>query len=472
LEQHDNMTRIPKFASSDEGARILKETLDNLNCAEVAVVRNPSYLYSPLELYPLPPKITAPLPRLAGIIKDMDGTTTTTEPLCLHSLEWMVRQVTGRMDPAVWAGFDHDRDYPHIIGNSTTKHVEYLLETYGGAFVPEECLKAYVETIAWTLSQGRDEGRKRAVRADAVALGLEGILEDGEMRRILESASYDATTVNRVADRLATEFLPRFQIETPTDRVRAMVDIYYTRYHVILADIADGKGARRAKEVLGAPGAHLVEPMPGIGVFLAALKGWLGEDLALFFEPLADHVLAKRPDLTEAGLAKLKPRLPALGRYLARSPVPVAVVTSSIVYESRIVLNEVFAILRDQIAGWPIGEEKKGAILRRFADPAVLYDAWITASDSSEIRLKPHRDLYSIALHEMGLGPEDFPFVVGFEDSESGVIAIRAAGVGLAVAVPFAATAGHDLSAAAHVVPGQIPETLLVHNCFLDPGLL
>jgi beta-phosphoglucomutase-like phosphatase (HAD superfamily) len=96
----------------------------------------------------------------------------------------------------------------------------------------------------------------------------------------------------------------------------------------------------------------------------------------------------------------------------------------------------------------------------------------ITASDSSEIRLKPHRDLYSIALHRIGLGPEEFDQVIGFEDSESGTIAIRAAGVGCCVAVPFAETAGHDLSAASHIAKGGVPEAMLLEQLFLRPEAL
>lgn len=64
-----------------------------------------------------------------------------------------------------------------------------------------------------------------------------------------------------------------------------------------------------------------------------------------------------------------------------------------------------------------------------------FYDAFITATDSNEIRLKPHRDLYSIALNQMGIASKDFNKVLGLEDSESGTFAIRAAGVGLCCAV-------------------------------------
>jgi len=274
--------------------------------------------------------------------------------------------------------------------------------------------------------------------------------------------------VDAFAGRAAPAHLPGFRVQTLTDRVRAGVDIYYMRYHVILGDIADGRGAQRAAEVLGSSGGRLIEPMPGVGAFLAAVKGWLGEDLGLFAEEMCAHVRARNPAVGEDVLRGAPERLAALGRYLSRHPVPVAVVTSSICYEAEIVLGEVFSILRQQIEGWPVSRGKKDALLPRFASPHTLYDAMITASDSSEIRLKPHRDLYSIALHTMGLTHDDLPYVAGFEDSESGVTAIRAAGVGLSVAVPFADTAGHDLSAAACILPGQIPEALVVRNCFLD----
>ena len=92
----------------------------------------------------------------------------------------------------------------------------------------------------------------------------------------------------------------------------------------------------------------------------------------------------------------------------------------------------------------------------------------MTASDSSEIRLKPHRDLYSLALHGMGVPPDQYDRVAGFEDSESGVIAIRAAGVGCCVALPFTQSAGHDFAAAVHVLKGQFPEVILNHRCFLS----
>jgi len=160
-------------------------------------------------------------------------------------------------------------------------------------------------------------------------------------------------------------------------------------------------------------------------------------------------------------------RLAALGRHFERWPAKVGVVTSSIEYEARIVLAEVFDVVRRQVERWPLPSEKRDPLVERLSDYRALYDAFVTASDSSEIRLKPHRDLYSIALHALGVAPEEFDDVIGFEDSESGTIAIRAAGIGLCVALPFADTAGHDLSAASFVLHGGLPEAMLAHNLWL-----
>ena len=74
----------------EEGLRAWRAATGH--CREVAVVANPSYVASPCELYPLANRNPGPFDAVVGIVMDMDGTTTTTEPLCLHSLEWMVRR--------------------------------------------------------------------------------------------------------------------------------------------------------------------------------------------------------------------------------------------------------------------------------------------------------------------------------------------------------------------------------------------
>ena len=111
-----------KILNTDEMPDAVRRAIEITGASEVALVRNPGYIYAPVEFYPLAPKVSGPIPRVAGVVKDMDGTTTTTEPLCLHSLEWMVGRVTDANDD--WSGLDKARDYPHIIGNSTCLVVE------------------------------------------------------------------------------------------------------------------------------------------------------------------------------------------------------------------------------------------------------------------------------------------------------------------------------------------------------------
>lgn len=104
----------------------------------------------------------------------------------------------------------------------------------------------------------------------------------------------------------------------------------------------------------------------------------------------------------------------------------------------------------------------------RINDYSHIYDAVVTANDSSEIRLKPHRDLYSIALYRLAVKKEDYKYTIGCEDSDSGIVAVRAAGIGCSVALPFKNTENHKFWAAAHVLPGGLPELILLNNCNLE----
>jgi len=455
-----------------------KALFEELGTEEVALIKNPSYVYSPMEIYPLAPKTEGRIAKLLGIVKDMDGTTTTTEPLCLHSLEWMVRRITDRMpgwssaERGSWRGLDKVIDYPHIIGNSTTKHVEYLVQTYQKDIVMDSFKSSFIEAALWTILCGKDPGRKKEVLSNISALGVEGLLSEPEAESIIKSEVYDETKTQQAAQSLLVKYTQSFRLENLTDKVRAAVDIYYMRYHSILMDIAAGKGLERSQELLKEPGKRLVESMPGVGIFIALLKGWLAEEADSFYDVLSREILQKSNQWTGAELVENRKWLSAMGRYFRENPVKISVVTSSIAYEADIVLTEVFNVIREQIREWPVSDTKKQDLLEKFASYKELYDGFITASDSSEIRLKPHRDLYSIALHQMGIPKESFQYVAGFEDSESGTLAIRAAGVGLCIAVPFADTAGHDLSAATHVLHGQLPEFILGHQCFLELGVL
>lgn len=437
-----------------------------------AVVENPGYVYPPYDLYPLPDPVDSLSDGIVGAVMDMDGTTTSTEPLCLHSLEMMVRRVTGREDDAKWIGLDKKRDYPHIIGNSTTKHVEYLVRTYGPEIQDEAMRFFYIYAAAWTLGKGADEGRKREVANNCTALGIGALLSDSRFQELLGAESLDTADARGAVQTLAAEYGPKMKLKGLGDQVRAAIDIYYQRYHFILARIAAGEGDAVATEVFGSPDAHLINPMKGIGVFLAMIKGWLGEDVAVFFDDLAQYVVEVGGQATQEELEPSRSLLPKIGAYFERHPIAVAIVTSSIRYEADIVLNEVFRVLSQEIAEWPISSEKKAFIQKQFVHYSNYYDGFVTATDSSEIRLKPHRDLYSMALHQMGIHPEHFHQVVGFEDSESGTVAIRAAGIPLCCALPFPETQDHVFQAATYVSLGGIPEVMLKKRAFLPDALL
>jgi len=446
---------MKKFINAEQAGERL-----TLQGHEYVVVRNPSYVFPAEEFCPLAPKITEPVDRLIAVVQDMDGTTTTTETLCLHSLETMVRRITDRPDLADWSGLDSEKDYPHIIGNSTTRHVEYLVKTYSDHIKTDAVAKALLRAAVWTIMEGVDKARRDEVRATLEALGWNSCLAlDKDWRTLIDENTYDPAVVDSVTDSLADKYRAQFVVNGFDETVRAAIDIYYYRYHEILKGIADGAGDRLSQELTA--GQPLIEPLPGVAVFFALLKGWLGEDAAVFYDSLRES-LPEDVNLPPPELGK--ERLALLGRYFEKNPAKVAIVTSSIEYEAGIVLGEVAKIMRQQISNWPV----RSQLADRIDDIGDCLDAVITASDSSEIRLKPHRDLYSIALRTLGIAPADFDAVLGLEDSESGTIAIRSAGVGLCVAVPFADTAGHDLGAAAHVIRNGLPQVILEKNLFLD----
>ncbi len=460
------MSSIPKFADAETAARLAGALSD-----QYAIVANPPYIYPPYDVYPLSKGTPVLENGLLAAVMDMDGTTTTTEPCCINALDTMVRRCCGRDEDRAWPGLDQVRDYPHIIGNSTTKHVEYLMRAYGDSFQQEALRENLVRGAAWTLSCGRDPGRKRDLRNTLAALGLGELEGDPAFQHLMAAQDYYAQESRDQARAIAESGRHAFNLEGISNLTRAGIEIYYQRYHEVLGWVADGRGDEMAEQVLGPGGKRLIGPMPGVGVFLALLKGWLGTEAGDFTELLAQPLLAAGM-LEQAELPACRERLARLGAYLARHPARVALVTSSIFYEADLVLTEVFRILRTELGQWPVAAEKKQFLLEHFASPHVYYDGFITATDSSEIRLKPHRDLYSMAMHEIGLYPEDFGKAVGFEDSESGTIAIRAAGIRVCCALPFHMTTGHRFEAATRVCPGGLPEVMLKHGLFLEESLL
>lgn len=454
---------LPKRCSSAEAAELIARLGD-----EFAVVRNPNYIHPPYELYPLAPRAATPLPELAAVVSDMDGTTTTTEHLCVYSLDYMVRRMSGRRTAQDWAGLG-ERDHPNVIGNSTTKHVEYLVDTYGGAMNRQAFLEALIESVLWTIALSRDDTRRDEALTTAIHLGLEDVIAGQTARELIDHPEFSMDTLRHTAHHLATGNLDTFQPNERGELVRGGIEIYYARYHQILEAIGQGQAETLARQLLG-EGRRLIEPMPGVGLFLSAIKGLITpqEAGALFDAQAAGLLKAKgRPAPGEKEFKKMRADFVANVERFGKKPLPVAIVTSSLAYEARIVLGELFSVVRGAIAEWPISRSTRDHLLEKFVSPDEFYDAILTATDSSEIRLKPHRDLYSMALHRLGIGTEKFGKVLGLEDSESGVIGIRASGIGLAVAVPFDQTLGHDLSAATKICPGGLPQAMFEERFFV-----
>ncbi len=441
-----------KFISADEFFITAKEVFEAYNIKEFAVVHNPSYIYYPIEIYPMAPKIEK-IKELKAVVMDMDGTTTTTEPLCLHSLEYMVRQISGKLKTSEWKGLDRVKDYPNVIGNSTTKHVEYLIKTYQSWIKDDLLIKSYIYAALWTLIEGQDENRKNEVRTNLTVLIEGNIFEDEYFGGMIKSDFIAEADI----DKIFAKWKTRFKFSENFDNiVRAAIDIYYARYHFILKEI--DAGLHREEQ--------LIKPMPGVSVYLALISGLLGAEAGKVYNVFIKE-LEKKIEKRDYSIISENDFI-QLGKYFEKKPVKVGIVTSSIYYEADIVLNEIFRIFKEEVEKWEISEKRKQTVLNRYKSYDFFYNAVITATDSSEIRLKPHRDLYSIALHRLGIQPEDFDKVVGFEDSESGTIAIRTAGIGLCVAVPFADTNFHNFDAATKVVYGGLPETVLRFNHWLD----
>lgn len=440
---------------------------------EFVFINNPDYVHSKFDICPVAPKITNNPDEIVAIVQDMDGTTTTTENLCLHSLENMVREFTGLLTKEQWNGLDPERDYPHIIGNSTTKHVEYLIKGYQSRFDAKNFGQAYLKAALRTLCTGRDEIRKREVRQTLAHFGCRDIIHEKAVQAWFRAGSDDvAFFQHEDIKKLINHYANRLQFNDKISQVRAAIDVYYQRYHEILAGIEIGN-IEALQSFVPNQNVNMIEPMPGVAVFLATIKGWLGEEARLFYDQLAE-ILKRNPQVEFSNIQqdRGRERLKQIGKYFESHPAKAAIVTSSIAYEAKIVLTEVFKIINQQIREWDVSDKRRNDLSKKFSELHHVFDAIITASDSSEIRLKPHRDLYSLALHQLGISKKDYTRVVGFEDSESGLISIRAAGIGLCVAVPFADTQGHNLSYASHILKGGLPEALLKHDAFLSEKTL
>jgi beta-phosphoglucomutase-like phosphatase (HAD superfamily) len=464
------MTKLAHYLTPAQAAALLAQQAAELRLTEFAQIRNLDFVLPPFELLPLGPRSQPPLPRIAAFAVDMDGTSTTTEPLALHALEYMVRRFTGRLTKAQWAGLDQELDYPHVIGNSNFRHTEFLVNRYHEALDWPAFRGAFVEAVTWTLACMTDVHRRRDVQQNARNCGLAALLDDPEFKRFTADesrarAAFAAPTPDRTLRALVDQHAPAFRAEHLSEQVAAALDIYYMRYHSILRELERGEGARLAAELLGDGGRRLVEPMPGYEVFLPLIKGWLGPEVEALYEPLRAYLLQRGHAAAE--LDGYRGRLAQLAARMRQTPAKVALVTASIAYETHACMKEVIAVTRERVQSWPVSSAVRERLAENLADYRAVFDGFVCATDAWEGRLKPHRDLYSIALFQMSIPKRDYPYVVGLEDTEPGCIALRGAGIGCAVALPNHDTRQQDYSAAVEVVRGGLPELMLVRNLLL-----
>ncbi|MFQ5806988.1 MAG: hypothetical protein ACE5I3_11115 [Phycisphaerae bacterium] len=462
------MDKLARYLDLEGAAAQLRQLAKQLGATEFACVRNLDYVFSPNALYPLAPRVRPPLERIVAFTIDMDGTSTTTEPLALHALEYVVRRFTGRLTPAQWPGLDEKLDYPHVIGNSNFRHSEFLVERYRKHLKHDAFRQAFFEALCWTLSAMDDPQRHRDVTQNARHCGLVQLLDDAEFKRLVNSGTVTVDNVGRHVAPFVQRFGNAFRYDHFGELVGAALDIYYLRYHSILRLIEQGRGEELSRELLGEGGRRLIEPMPGYDVFVPLIKGWLGPEIEGLYEMLRSELL-RHPSVerSRSELDAARPRLVRLAERFQRQPAKLALVTASISYETHASMKEVMAVTSERVRAWPIAAEHRDRIGEQLADHRAVFDGFVNASDACEHRLKPHRDLYSLALQQMSIPKSDYRCCVGLEDTEPGIIALRAAGIGCAVALPNRDTSRQDYSAATMVIKGGLPELILMHNLLL-----
>jgi len=463
------MEKLAEYLNVAQAQARIAELAQAVGATEFAQVRNLDYVLSPYELYPLAPRTPLPLPRIVAFAVDMDGTSTTTEPLALHSLEYMVRRFTNRPTTAQWTGLDPVLDHPYVIGNSNFRHTEFLVGRYRDALDHEAFKQAVFEAVCWTLACMTDPQRRRDVTQNARNVGLAPLLADPDFVTLTTSGTVTAENVARLVAPLVRRHGGAFRYEHLSELVSAALDVYYFRYHAIMRKIEEGQGEELSHELLGESGRRLIEPMPGYDVFLPLVKGWLGPEVDALYERLRDHLL-RHTELghTAAELDTWRPRLRRLAAYFRAHPAKIGLVTASIAYETHACMHEVIRVMAEDVQHWPVAAEHRDRLAEHLTDYRAVFDGFICATDACEPRLKPHRDLYSLALFQMSVPRRDYAYCMGVEDTEPGVIALRAAGIGCAIALPNHDTSRQDYSAATAVVRGGLPEMLLARNLFLS----
>ena len=420
---------------------------------EFALITNAPGIFPPRELVPLGAKFARLDGPPAAIFLDMDGTTTFTEPLFLHGVEEVVRRSTGWRTKEEWAGINPERDYPNIVGYSTLRNLEYLYDSVAHAIKPVLFFDAVMKGLIFLSEHHVPEDIHFRIETLTNAYGMEAWREYAKnpQRADADGESLIQQCVQCYSS-IGQEMFAHFGLM-----------IFYADYIDILERVNRGEGASVSQLIYGDPRVPAVDAMPGIALLCALAKGWIPEacavELARFIH-LAHPAISLEHDLGDT--------LTRLCRVFTTNPIPVALVTSSGAHETNMVLQSVFLALREEVSAWPLSAESKTKILAGFTSHKGYFDTIVTCDDVIEGRTKPYRDPYTLALTRLGLDGHDAPRVIGFEDTEAGIIAQRGAGVGIPCAVPIEHTLGQDFQAAAHILKSGILEAIGKHGLFID----
>lgn len=417
---------------------------------EFALIPNPVGVFPPAEIVPLGPKFQVLDGPPSAIFVDMDGTLTNTEPLFLHQVEEVVRNTTGWHRVEDWAGIDPERDYPNIVGFSTQRNLEYLYPVARDAIRPALFFSEAVRAFAFLAKRDMPADIVRRIRALATVYGIEAEVDQASAG-VLPAPLVD--TLARRYPNISQEMFAHFGLL-----------IFYADYIDILERVIRGDGAEISRRIHGDASVPAVNAMPGVALLFAVTQGWLaGEETTALAAHLAD------PAWSDDERARAARHLARAAMAFHGGPCPVALVTSSGIFESRLVLQAVFRAVREEVSAWPIGEGARARILAGTQHPETFFSTVVTCDDVGEMRIKPWRDPYNLALARLGMDATAARSVIGFEDTEVGITAQRGAGVGIPCAVPLEFTRNQDFQGAAHVLHGGMLEAVLRHGLFLAP---
>lgn len=453
-----------KFLNSDEVSEIISKL-----GLEFAVVHNPAPIYPETELYPLAPKITAAQKELSAVILDLEGIACSTLELRLHSLEYVIRSVSGRLTKEEWKGLDPLIDHPNLLGIGTTEQIRYLIQRYHNFIKPEAMKEAYLHSVLWTIILSRNDERKDEASYSLDQFGLGEMLKDSKLHELMLQKEFNKFNSNLITNYFLHKYGNLLKIKDFDDTVRAAAEIFFQHYHQMLELIKYGEGSNLAEEISGQGEVPLIRPLASIPLLFALVKGLLGNDAAYLFDEISQELKLKSSQVYRISSQEdARIKLGKLGEYFEKHPLKVALVTSSGRYEAGIVLSELFNVVSHELRKWKIPQARKEMLLDKFSDHKNIVDVFITSDEASRMRPKPHRDLFSIALSRLGFPQSMFSRILGFEGTENGIIALRAAGIGLTAAVPFSRSSRHDFSAASFVMAGGITEAILNYNLFVS----